>query len=253
VNSTYILHELGSHLSSENECARALQRLADTGFWAEFVIAELIDLYASPGTLFYAGDERVKVISHTYQILDSKRSFLGFMYPIEDEMIRRHFGTIEASLQCLIEPWRELGYRGYGNIDWMVTKDGDVFLAERNARQTAVVAPLTIANRFSGLKATEAPIVAPTLSIFTRDVVDFERPVTFEEVHAGLRKKNLLLQQGGRPDGVIITMPPSMRAGLNSVGIMAVGENVSSAFETYSRTMRALGVKEVELLFGPGA
>ena len=239
---------LGTRLLSHHEFMEVLKHFVNTSFWGEFLIAELLDLQASPGTLFYADDVTVSVISHTYQILSSNRLFLGFMYPIEEELIRRHFGTVEEAVRILIEPWRQVGYRGYGNIDWMITKSGEVYLAERNARQTSVVAPLKIANKVSRARTSGPTIVAPSLAILTEDIVDLERPMTFEGVYGELQRRKLLFQHGGHSDGVIITIPPSPRFGIKNVGIMAVGANVSSAYETYCRTLDALGAKENELL-----
>lgn len=252
-NSRYLIYELyGRHSLSRREFAEALESVVETGFWDEFIIVELFDLQASPGTLFFADDVRVNVICHTYQILDSNRSFLGFMYPIQNDMIKRHFNLIEDSRHYLIEPWRQLGFRGYCNIDWMVTKDGDIFLSERNARQTAVVIPLKIANRISCIDTTEDVITAPPLKIFTNDMVNFERPITFEEVYAQLENEELLWEQNKRGEGVIITMPPTPGLGINCVGIMVVGDDIFSTYELYNRTLHLLGEREQGYLFDLG-
>ncbi len=249
IDSNYLIQEFSPRMLNDSEFIRVLERFIKASFWDEFLITEMLDLHASPGTLFYADDTDVTVICHTYQLLNRNRLFLGFTYPIEDERISRHFGSIEEWVRVLIEPWRQLGYRGYGNIDSMITKDGETFLAERNPRQTAVVLPLTIANTLSGMATGSHSISAPALSIYTRDIVDLERASTFEEVYARLGKKKLLLEQNKHGEGVIITIPPSPRFGLNGVGIMAVGSNLSTAYEIYSRALYELASEESNLLF----
>lgn len=249
VGSYYLVPELGIRRFGYSEFTQVLKEFAKASFWDEFVIAKLLDLYASPGTLFYADDVDVTIICHTYQILNRSRLFLGFTYPIQDKKISKHFRSIENWLRILVEPWRGRGYRGYGNIDWMITKNGEIFLAERNARQTGVVPPLHVANACSRLTTEGSPIVAPALSIFTRDVAHAQRAMTFEEAYAKLREKNLLWEQSKHGEGVIITIPPSPRFGMNSLGIMAVGPDLPTADEIFSKALSALGSQQNNLLF----
>lgn len=247
-DSAYYFQPAGKRSLSDTEFAEAIRIYVRTGYWNEFVIAEMLDIQASPGTLFYADDKRISVISHSSQVLDSDRSYMGFMYPITDGIIRSHFGTVEAWIQRLIEPWRILGYRGYGNIDWMITKAGDVFVAELNARQTAVIAPMRIASSVMALKRTSSAIVPPPLAIFAMDAVEVGRQISFEEVRSELQGKGLLWGQSECPKGVIITMPPSPEFGITTVGLMAVGDTPALAYEIHERARAALRAKEVQLL-----
>lgn len=247
----YLIPELTSHPLTASEFAHVLKGLIRTSFGNEFVIAELLDLYASPGTMFYADDVGVSVVCHTGQILDRNRMFLGFSYPIRDTSVSEHFPSIEHWVRLLIEPWRLLGYRGYGNIDWMITKDGKAYLAERNPRQTSVVPPLYVANACAGSTAPTSSIIAPTLSIYTRDIMELDRSITFEEAHAELSKKKLLWQQSKQGQGVVVTIPPSPQLGINSLGIMVLGPSLARAYEIYGQALQALGAKEERLLFQP--
>jgi len=250
MNSSYLIHEMETHTLRQEEFIQILDGFIKNSFSDDYVITEILDLYASPGTLFYADDTNVRVICHTYQILNRNHFFLGFMYPINEEKIKKHFEPMEHWLRLLIEPWRQLGYRGYGNIDWMITKDGDSFLAERNTRQTAVVAPLSIANACLGLDRRGFTINAPEkLAILTKDYVELERAITFEEVNALLQKKRLIWEPNKNDVGVIITIPPSPRFGINAIGIMVVANDLSTAYGAYGRVLHALGSQESELLF----
>jgi hypothetical protein len=248
INSEYVVREHGIRIQSETDFVKEIQQIVNSGFWNEYVIAKLMELVASPGTLFFANDECVKIISHSSQRFDTSQRFLGFVYPIKDEEVKRHFSTIETSLQHLIEPWRRRGYRGFGNIDWMVTKDGEMLVAERNIRQTAVVAPLMIVNKMSRADTTESTMIAPPLSVLTRDALEIEGPTSFETVYATLHKANVLIEQNGYSEGVIITMPPLPRLGINAISFMTLGSSVSSAYEYYDRTLKALGHEEEESL-----
>ena len=249
VDSTYALYERGIRTKSESDFTKEIRQIVNSGFWSEYLIAKLMQLVASPGTLFFANDKRVDVISHTYQILDTNRFFLGFVYPIKDKSMQRHCCAIEKFIQQLIEPYRTQGYRGFGNIDWMVTKDGELVVAERNARQTAVVVPLMIANKLSRANSKESTMVAPNLTILTRDALEIEEPASFEEIYAILHKANVLYEQNRRNEGVIITMPPLPRYGINTVSFIVIGHSASSTHRYYIRTLHALGHELEDLLF----
>lgn len=248
--SRYLVPEFKGCALSYDEFVRLIQDYTRTSFEDDFIIAELLDLYASPGTLYFADDNGVTVVCHTAQILNKNRTFLGFTFPIEDDKIKKHFQSVEQWVRRLIEPWRQKGFRGYGNIDWMITKEGSAFLAERNARQTAVIPSLTIADACSGSARRTFPIGAPAFSIITRDIVPLERAHTFEEVYAALNYKGLLWEQNKDGEGVIITAPPLPRFGNNSAGVMAIGHNLERACEIYIESLGTLGAQESELLFG---
>ncbi|MFQ5992273.1 MAG: hypothetical protein ACE5NA_07525 [Nitrospiraceae bacterium] len=247
--SKYRVPELRAGVLSDKEFVKVLQEFGRSSFSDQFVVTEFLDLYASPGTLFYSDEAGVTVISHTYQILDKNRVFLGFSFPIEDERICGHFPSIEEWVHRLMEPWWQRGYRGYGNIDWMVTKDGESFLAERNARQTGVIPPLAIANALLGHDRASPCVVAPETSIVTRDSLHVRKAMTFEQVYGELEKRKLLWEQSDHGEGVIVSIPPSPEFGIHSIGILAIGASGSTAHEIHDQALHALGTAKSELLF----
>lgn len=251
VNSKYLIYEPEVQELRGSEFVQVLQQFIVTSLWDEFVVSELLDLYASPGTLYFAGDTGTYVVCHTFQILNRERRYTGFQYPIKDEFISRHFEAAEKAVHSLIEPWRRLGFRGYGNIDWMVTKDDEFFIAERNARQTAIVPSLKIANDIMQPGDRRPWAVPQAISILTRDRIPFNYPVDFDDVHAKLRAKGLLWGQGESGEGAIITVPPSPTFGINTAGVMVMGDDLSTAHEVYLQIMDALESQEEELLFPP--
>ncbi|MCL6472084.1 MAG: hypothetical protein K6T91_04655 [Firmicutes bacterium] len=247
----YIIHEAGPHLLTKREFIESIRQYVKENIWREFVVTELLDLYASPGTLFYVSDTEVKIIAHTYQLLNQRRRFLGFMYPITDANIARHINWVEQALYALVEPWRRLGYRGFGNVDWMVTKDGHYYIAELNARQTAVVPCLKIENAVAERGIGLDEVLEPNLSVFTIDRLYFKRPISFAEAYSVLSKSDLLWGQGKSEAGIVITIPPAPAFGINSIGLMALGPDLLSAYKVYKRAIWVLGSKEGKLLFEP--
>lgn len=248
-NGRFVTPELGTTALNRDGLIQILKTYIRSNAWDQFVISETLDLYASPGTLFYAGDEDVSVVCHSYQVLTQDRRFLGFSYPIQDETIRTHFRAMEHAVHELVEPWRQRGYRGYGNIDWMITKTGGYFIAERNARETATVPALNIADVISGAKKIGGRVVSPPLSVFTQDRMYFDAPITFEEIYGRLQKNNLLLGQSSRDAGVIVSAPPSPAFGIYSIGMIVLGTNAQSLLKTYGTATRVLGAQENKLLF----
>ncbi len=248
-DSQYIIYELANHALSSSEFIELLEHFARTHAEIEFVITELLDLSASPGTLFFADDDGVAVICHANQILTGDRRYVGFIYPIEDTQITKHFEAIERAVTLLIEPWRKQGFRGYGNLDWMVTKDGDSYIAERNARQTAVIPALKIDNELVRPGSSTPSVTAPHRPIITQDRIYFDRQVDFEDVYDLLKGEGLLLGQRNDAAGVVIMIPPSPAFGINSAGIMVTGDSLPGVYEVFSRALKAMGREESELLF----
>ncbi len=248
-NGRFITPELGPTALDRDGLVQALQAYVQSNAWHQFVISRTLDLYASPGTLFYAGDKEVSIVCHSYQVLTQDRRFLGFYYPIKDENIHVHFKAMEHAVYELVEPWRQRGYRGYGNIDWMITKTGGYFIAERNARETATVPALNIADVISGAERIGTRVVSPPLSVFTQDRMYLETPFTFEEVYERLRKNGLLWGQSSNAGGVVISAPPSPAFGIYSIGIVVLGIDTENLIKTYRAATRVLGAKESKLLF----
>ncbi|MHB8841817.1 MAG: hypothetical protein ACYC56_08530, partial [Candidatus Aquicultor sp.] len=134
-------------------------------------------------------------------------------------------------------------------IDWMITKTGEHFIAERNARETATVPALNIADVVSGANKTGTRVVSPPLSVFTQDRMYFEEPVTFEDVYERLRENSLLSGQSSNNSGVVISAPPSPAFGIYSIGIVVLGTNTENLLKTYNAATRVLGAQENKLLF----
>lgn len=252
INSRYCVPELGTRMLDDKELVQTLQDFVRGCFSDQFVVAELLDLYATPGTLFCSDETGVTVICHTCQVIDKNRVFLGFSFPIEDERICKHFPSIEKWIHRLMEPFWERGYRGYGNVDWMVTKSGERYLAERNARQTGVIPPLAIANACLGYDRGKPYEVAPECSIVTRDALRIDKTMNFEQAYVKLEKQKLLWEQNNHGEGIIISIPPSPECNIAHLGIVVIGKGLPKANDILNQAVHALGATENERLFAMG-
>lgn len=249
----YSLPELGKQAIGWDECSKTLSHFAGSTHWPEFIISELLDLYASPGTSFAVNASGVRIISHTYQRLTDQRRFFGLIHPIEDPFITRHFPPVEQAVSDLLEEWRGKGYRGYGNVDWMVTKEGTLYFAELNARQTAAMPAINIENRLSGLpqrslEYAEA-IATPTLAIVTGDRIALTDTQTFEEVRDRLASHRLLWEQRDG-EGAVIYVPP-VGFEHKTAGVACFASSAARAYDLYGEAEVLLGRFEGEPLFLP--
>ncbi|RJQ53299.1 MAG: hypothetical protein C4521_08530 [Actinobacteria bacterium] len=249
----YTLEELGKHDVSRDEFGKTLDTFVRSTHWHEFVISELLDLYASPGTSFAAGASGIQIICHAHQRLTDSRRFFGLIYPINDEKISKYHPAIERAIHLLIEPWRQKGFRGYGDVDWMVTPEGEMFIAELNARQTAAMPAIHIENRLSGLST--GPIqsgegfATPRLAMVTGDRIALRRGGDFEDVRHALYDRNLLWEQRDG-EGIVIYVPP-VGGEHKTVGILSLAGSAERAYRLYARAESLLGSFEGKPLFEP--
>ena len=208
-----------------------LNQFANDSNSDDFVVSQFLDLYASPGTLFHIDEESIDIVSHTNQILNDQSTFTGFQYPISDEKITSYFPIIEEYVSNLGKAWQAKGYRGYGNIDWMITKEGCIYIAERNARQTSVVPILSlISDVFNNENST---IQLPQDKvIYAKDFVFINKKLSFAKIINELKNKNLLFDKE-KGTGLIITIPPVIDLEKTVIGITSIGENEHHAYQLF--------------------
>lgn len=242
----YVLHNQQSRSFSASGVKRLLDSI--TRKTDLFVVNRFLKLVSSPSTLFYADDEGVRIISHSAQVLSHVGSFQGFAYPIEDDRIRARLPEIEDYTERLLEPWVKAGFRGYGNVDSMLTAEGDVYIAEMNARQTATMPALKVADALYGPKTTGNPLAPPRACLYSRDKLTLNGPTTFDQVRDRLMDKGLLITGSGDREGVVVTIPPSPLFGLHTVGFMVSAPTMARVRELYSAVMETLSGEEEDLL-----
>ncbi|WP_420627172.1 hypothetical protein [Candidatus Leptofilum sp.] len=233
INNKYFVHET-RELLSLNDFIDRMNLFADDSHSFQFVVSELLELYASPGSLFYVDDFKTHIVAHTGQILTNKREFTGFMYPIRNSKINKFIPIIEEYIEELTKEWRKKGFRGFGNIDWMISRYNEkLYIAERNARQTAVVSPLNLLysiTQGNNIDTPDLPNLPLNISVITQDSLHLHTPSpnapsnSFESIKRKLKDSGLLFDET-KGEGIIITIPPTLTYGPNQVGIMIVGKN----------------------------
>jgi len=226
----FVINHCKTNFLDESELLQYMKDFCSKSLSEEFLINEFLDLYASPGTLFYIEKGNIQIISHTAQILSNGKEYKGFYFPIQDKLVSKHYKIIETYVRSLLEPWVEKGYTGYGNVDWMVTKGGEVFIAEMNSRQTAVVPPLKlISDIFKENQSTHSVISIPKgKTILMDEAIKVKNSFSFNNIFNDLRKASLLFDFTQKT-GIIITLPPSLTNNKNLIGLLAIGDNYKQA------------------------
>lgn len=224
-------------LVDSSELKNYLAEFSQKSISDDFVVSQFLDLYASPGTLFYIDNKEVKIISHTDQILNGQSAYTGFKYPISDNKISKWFPSIEKYVIELGKIWQNKGYRGYGNIDWMITKSGSVFIAERNARQTSIVPLLTLISNifYKGSSNIKLP---KGKAIYAKDFVFVNKEKSLANIISELENRNLLFDRK-KGEGLIVTIPPVTNMKKTTFGLMAIGNNeqqVNQLFQSVNIT-----------------
>jgi hypothetical protein len=159
-----------------------------------------------------------------------------------------HFPVIESKSLLLLEPWRKKGFRGFVNVDWMITRDKKIYVAERNARQTAVVPPLTLASRITQSNYDEENVGNLKLSILTRDGIKPKKDLDFDSIITRLKMDHLLYNNQQSRGAVIIT-PPLLPVKINSVGIAILGQNKDEVFDILNKVLISLDAEDEKHLF----
>ncbi len=89
----------------------------------------------SPSTEFFVGEEGISLLYHCGQLLNEFGGFLGVEIgkgALSDTLARK----LERIGNIIGKWYRELGYRGFFDIDFIVSRDGGICVAETNTRRT---------------------------------------------------------------------------------------------------------------------
>lgn len=89
----------------------------------------------SPSTEFFIGEEGISLLYHCGQLLNEFGGFLGV--EIGKDALSETLARKLTRIGNIIGKWYwELGYRGFFDIDFVVSKDGGIYVAETNTRRT---------------------------------------------------------------------------------------------------------------------
>jgi hypothetical protein len=126
------------------------------GIWksAPYVVEEYIDLDktrggGSPSTELYVSPDSVEVTYNCAQLFDKEGEFSGIALGkdiLDAELEQR----MERMSLAIGRKYRDLGYRGYFDVDFAVSKDDQLYALETNTRRTGGTHVFDLAKRLFG-------------------------------------------------------------------------------------------------------
>lgn len=101
----------------------------------QFIEADASVAGGSPSTEVFVGEEGISLLYHCGQLLNEVGGFLGV--EIGKGALSETLARKLTRIGNIIGKWYwELGYRGFFDIDFVVSKDGGIYVAETNTRRT---------------------------------------------------------------------------------------------------------------------
>ena len=183
------------------------------------------------------GNARVRCLAN--QMLGSGGKYVGAILgpDVLSAALRVRLNEIGQAIGNAISA---LGYRGVFNVDTVLGADGQVYCVELNARRTSVTYALDIAEHLFGPNCLES------MTFITHD--RFASPNLARYSYSNVRSllSTLLFPMNGEPEGVLITIPSSLRhfARRPLLGFMAFSENMSTTRAIHSKVCALLGAGE---------
>jgi len=105
----------------------------------------------SPSTEVFVGEEGISLLYHCGQLLNRFGGFLGV--EIGKGALSETLARKLMKIGNIIGKWYwELGYRGFFDIDFVVSKDGGIYVAETNTRRTGGTHTYDLARHLFGNK-----------------------------------------------------------------------------------------------------
>ncbi len=130
---------------NKNERARTLKVLNKITDERLFIFQPFIESAETPNLQFYVGEKDVTLFGETIQALGPLMGHVGNLFDRSENKTARNL-MIKWGVALAMES-ASLGYRGVLGIDFIVTKDGNVYPIEMNARHNTSTHALWFVNR----------------------------------------------------------------------------------------------------------
>ena len=136
-----------THIASGSTERKSLADMIEKkGKGSLFLMSKYLDVALSPNLQFYISDECVTLFGETVQLMKNGVEHFGNLFDkVEDASIQN---SIVEQGSAICQEAAAMGYRGVVGVDFIVTKRGDVFAVEMNARHNTSTHALWFINRF---------------------------------------------------------------------------------------------------------
>lgn len=163
----------------------------------EFIEADVTVAGGSPSVELLISDEGSVITYHCGQVLNKVGEFFGVeigkgAVPINTKASMEQVGSVVGA------KYHALGYRGYCDIDFVVSKDGDLYAVETNPRRTGGTHVYDLAKHLFG-ETWEDQAYLISHDSFRYGDQHFDAPEILEQT------RSLLYPRRGKKSGIIIT------------------------------------------------
>ncbi len=152
----------------------------------------------SPSTEVFIAEEGISLLYHCGQLLNEFGGFLGV--EIGKNALSETLARKLTRIGNIIGKWYwELGYRGFFDIDFVVSKDGGIYIAETNTRRTGGTHTYDLARHLFGKGwENEAYLLSHDSFHYQKKRMDAEKVLQ--------RVRPILYPMKGEQKGIIVTL-----------------------------------------------
>ncbi|MSR71653.1 MAG: ATP-grasp domain-containing protein [Candidatus Taylorbacteria bacterium] len=179
------------------------EELDSDSIWEKepFIVEEFIDSIPgddnSPSVEVCINNKKVTVKYVCNQILDARGKFMGILMG-QDCIDKKIQLKIHLIAKKIGKRYKELGYRGYFDIDFILSKDGELYPVETNVRRTGGTHVFDSARYIFGDKWFKETVC------FSNDCFTYKGNIlSSNEIFRKIKKLQMPMQQ--KREGVIIT------------------------------------------------
>lgn len=199
----------------------------------EYIIPSKKTSSGSPSVELFLSDEGVEITYLCDQVLGSKGDFLGVALGnnLLDNKTANKLKKI--SLQIGERFW-ELGYRGFFDIDFILSEDNNPFVIETNMRRTGGTHVYDVAKRIFGKEWEK------NCFIVSQDNFCYERKKISEKLIMD-KMKELMYPIKGEKKGIIISIINKRKP---TFGFIIIGESNKETLDIYSKMLNIWAIKK---------
>ena len=152
----------------------------------------------SPSTEIFVGEEGISILYHCRQLLNEFGSFLGV--EIGKDALSDALTRELARIGNIIGKWYgELGYRGFFDIDFIVSKDGGIYVVETNTRRTGGTHTYDLAKHLFGNEwKNEVYLLSHDSFCYQKKRMDAEKILQ--------KVSPILYPMKGKQKGIVVTL-----------------------------------------------
>lgn len=221
-------------IDRENVSKMARKMRGEIGVTERVLVQPNYGEHRSPSIIYRVNGGVHQLGPLSSQILDGNNAHVGNLNP-GMKLPGGLEGVIEERSRQIFEKARDLGFKGEGGLDWMITKGYGIIPAEINARPTGNTAPAFVQGRFNN--NSDKPVYGASFNVVSPTYREFGQVAEALD--------DLLVTDKNATSGIM----PMQTGDLHSKGkmvVVALGESAEESLRVGREGADRLGDKEVQ-------